>query len=56
VAPSPAHDQLGERLASMPPSATVEATAAPGKRKRPRRRRRKGKAGVAAAPTAEGGD
>jgi poly(A) polymerase len=50
------HDQLGERLASMPPSATVEATAAPGKRKRPRRRRRKGKAGVAAAPTAEGGD
>lgn len=51
------HDQLGERLANVPPSATVEAgVAAPGKRKRPRRRRRKGKAGIAAAPTAEGGD
>jgi poly(A) polymerase len=51
------HDQLGERLASVPPSATVEATATtPGKRKRPRRRRRKGKAGVAGTPTAEGGD
>ncbi|WP_395682572.1 polynucleotide adenylyltransferase PcnB [Dokdonella sp.] len=51
------HEQLGERLASVPPSASVEAAAvAPGKRKRPRRRRRKGKAGAAVAPTAEGGD
>jgi poly(A) polymerase len=51
------HEQLGERLANVPPSANVEAAvAAPGKRKRPRRRRRRGKAGAAVVPTAEGGD
>jgi poly(A) polymerase len=51
------HDQLGERIANVPASATIDAAAAtPGKRKRPRRRRRKGKADTAVAPTAEGGD
>ena len=55
-AQSLAHDQLSERLASVPVAPVGEPTAPATKRKRPRRRRRKAKTPAAAAPTAEGGE
>jgi poly(A) polymerase len=49
------HDQLAERLATVPAAAASEPAPA-GKRKRPRRRRRKAKGATTAAPAADSGD